>query len=860
MNVADYFQSYKNYFWLWEDDAEVASISGGSTIGYKQQIAEYLSLLANNGLPPFGSFLLLMIATNKTMDNSLGFVKSLLAKNFASFDENYFQNHSEEFNEAFDFLKVVSKIHSSFKTGKRKSILLQTVFVDCHNKLNVTTSNGIVHALKNNNKRHVSFLTKKDITLSYLKKEIRVLHLLLRKFPTVQSIIDAMGDLPEIEEEEISFLENNQSTGKIYKDFVEELEDTPQTFQLGVLIKPIWAGFKIPIFNSHPSEQPLGGVSDLSNRGSFDRLLVSEFANDDLLFMSRLANNEALYLHREMPPITDKMDRVILIDVSLNAWGTPKTLAHAIYLAISKHPKHINEANAYVVGNNYESIKHNNVGEIIDGLQKVEATLNASLGLAAFFADNKNNKLLEIFFITTSESLKHVDVQKQLIEHNTAFKYIITTNKKGEIDFYSNKKNARKHLQTIKLPLEKLWSQGDRKLKEQPIVTAKKYTIPFLLAKHNKIKRTMPLLDDVYIIANKSLFKTNIESNKNYKKGWELLYKNLPANGIYEVGKNVNGDIELLIFNPQTKELKIVNLTTYKTAYSYFSYWRGQYFNEFLFSQDQFIYLVNNPNAFSFEPNYEKEVISTQEAIFSNKVFSEEYEKRQKEIREAFNNSIHFNFLKNVSSVFIDKNNFLFFNRFNLIPNNGYNNKIYLDMPNGIVERNIEAEYKRTENKFLFKDGSSVYTDTNGYFVLKSSNEEIPSIYITSVLQVQLGMATNDYFAGNEFFYNNNLENVSVILNDRGTNPIAVIKIIKEFSGLGLAEAKTIVDSAPKIISSYISYTDAKKMIEALTAIGADAIIKGKTGNGQNIITPEKFYQNFIDKFIQHIVNHATSN
>ncbi|MBK7038652.1 MAG: hypothetical protein IPH42_20570 [Bacteroidetes bacterium] len=85
-----------------------------------------------------------------------------------------------------------------------------------------------------------------------------------------------MGDLPEIAEELLPQLDTRSTTEINYKDFVEELMDNSQTFQIGALIKPIWAGFNVPIFNAHPSEQPLGGVSDLSNKGDFDKLLVSE--------------------------------------------------------------------------------------------------------------------------------------------------------------------------------------------------------------------------------------------------------------------------------------------------------------------------------------------------------------------------------------------------------------------------------------------------------------------------------------------------------------------------------------------------------------------------------------------------------
>jgi MoxR-vWA-beta-propeller ternary system domain bpX0 len=71
VNSAAYYQSYNNYFWQWEEDGDVLAITGGSTIAYKQQVAEILLGLAENGLPPFGSVLLVMIGSNVTMDDSV---------------------------------------------------------------------------------------------------------------------------------------------------------------------------------------------------------------------------------------------------------------------------------------------------------------------------------------------------------------------------------------------------------------------------------------------------------------------------------------------------------------------------------------------------------------------------------------------------------------------------------------------------------------------------------------------------------------------------------------------------------------------------------------------------------------------
>ena len=40
----------------------------------------------------------------------------------------------------------------------------------------------------------------------------------------------------------------------------------------------------------------------MTNKGDFHRMLLSEFANEDDVFINRVANNEALYIQREIPP------------------------------------------------------------------------------------------------------------------------------------------------------------------------------------------------------------------------------------------------------------------------------------------------------------------------------------------------------------------------------------------------------------------------------------------------------------------------------------------------------------------------------------------------------------------------------
>ena len=60
-----------------------------------------------------------------------------------------------------------------------------------------------------------------------------------------------------------------------------------------------------------------------------------------------------------------------------------------------------------------------------------------------------------------------------------------------------------------------------------------------------------------------------------------------------------------------------------------------------------------------------------------------------------------------------------------------------------------------------------------------------------------------------------------VILKDAGAQKIAVIKAVKEATGLGLGEAKAIVDGAPATVKEKVAKADAEAMKKALEEAGA---------------------------------------
>ncbi|MBQ8907310.1 MAG: 50S ribosomal protein L7/L12 [Clostridia bacterium] len=65
-----------------------------------------------------------------------------------------------------------------------------------------------------------------------------------------------------------------------------------------------------------------------------------------------------------------------------------------------------------------------------------------------------------------------------------------------------------------------------------------------------------------------------------------------------------------------------------------------------------------------------------------------------------------------------------------------------------------------------------------------------------------------------------------VVLTDAGASKLAVIKAVRSITGLGLAEAKAMVEEAPKAIKSGVSKEEADKVAEELKAAGATVEVK----------------------------------
>lgn len=66
----------------------------------------------------------------------------------------------------------------------------------------------------------------------------------------------------------------------------------------------------------------------------------------------------------------------------------------------------------------------------------------------------------------------------------------------------------------------------------------------------------------------------------------------------------------------------------------------------------------------------------------------------------------------------------------------------------------------------------------------------------------------------------------NVVLTDAGANKVSVIKAVREITGLGLKEAKDMVDGAPKTVKEGVAKADAEAALKKLVEAGAKAELK----------------------------------
>lgn len=766
MDVKEYFQSYKDYFWEWQTDNDIQDDlhplashnivyfpNVASVVGYRVYIIEILKELQLQGWPPFGALLLVLYATQDGYKQLRTLVDDL--KKHISREEV-----EASYNEAVFLLKKLEILDRKYKTGRNRIFLIQALFAG--NKMNLNFSKS--KELCDNYVSRPDIIDRSanvlELTSKVFRKDINALAEINKKFPTTESIEKALQgviEIPELEDEVVE----EETTVETDKDFIQQLVEEPKTFQVGSLIKRIWSGLKIPMRHLSPGEQPIGGVSDMTNKGDFSRMLLSEFANEDEVFMNRVANNEALYIQREIPPEENVFERIILIDTSLKNWGTPKVLAFASAIAVIKHPKAHSECKVFALGQSTTLINLDKVDEVIENLNHVSPVLEVSQALEKFFNEEHTEKNLEVFFITHQENLNHPNLQKVIHENRDQLKFLVTTSADGELNFYKHHKGTRKHVQKMMLPLNELWANPPKGRQNKNNNTSQtgsrayfpmNYPLLFPISQ-NRIATFLYEGEFFILSSKKQLLKTYLSNNyyhrdyyDHYKihRGAEVLFQEISVKprGQFALAKNKQQQVILCQYQPAKRLISKLNIITGEYSELNLAGRQIPHNHKLLYFNKNF-HLHSNDIPYNYVINIEGD-ISLEEATDH----SSEIDKSTIKVEAELNK------LKRYGTKIISSFNHIGINADqNLVVSN---RELFLNYDDALVfDKNRKAvrifanQYK---NRFTFSEGSEIVADSRGMLTFKSINKEIHHFYIPSVQMEYLAIATSNEFGGSEYY------------------------------------------------------------------------------------------------------------
>jgi hypothetical protein len=756
-----YFSGYSDYFWQWEEDGQVISIPNGPTIIYREPLWKIIESLHSEGTPLFGSLLLAIIATNPECDTALNVAKKIFEKESDSIPTN-------DVNNAFKFLGMLSKLPEQYKTAALRITLLQTIFHQCHYKISILQAKYLAQFLE------AKFIAKHPIVKENTKnrnahKELRTLSLLLNKYPDPQHILNEMAGIPnQFPSTDITppFTPTLQKPIP-EKTLVDELISNQQTFHIGSLIKYLWSGLNITLHNLVPSAQPLGGISDLTNKGSIDRILLSEFANDDLVLMSRLANNEALYIQREIPPEHNENERILLIDTSLKMWGTPKVLSYAIMLAIAKHPKTDISCRAFAVGTKHEVIAFETIDEVIQSIQLVSGSTNAVAGIHSYFEEFPDHKNREIILITEEGCVHTPEMINLLSAHQSSLSYLIFVDYEGNITVQKRQKSGNKILQKISLPLDELWKKTmlEGKINTRAIPSE----IPILISNPSQPQSTLRAADDKLYQITTTGYILHYHTPKHHKEYyanvsealahhtviyWEVLFPEIRIQGTrFEIGKNQINEPILLHTKGSESILTLTNLHTGRQISSHIPGISSDHGIQLLFIEEHFYISLSHNQYWQLSVDGTLRSQSKMDAtLFVNRAKSEA--KTNNHIVHLGSRSI----IKKANLVGITSQNQIVIGAFVLTFKDGH-----FEFKNNPKASIVIKAYRSEKSIFIFPDGSSVHISAFGMMMLLSSDNSIPPIYIPTPTDTLLGMQADTTFAGNPSFHNYNRLSDTVI-------------------------------------------------------------------------------------------------
>lgn len=769
VQVRDYFRGSQHYFWCWAEEGNIVEWQNGDTLCYRDDLANLLSAVAEEGLPPIGTVLLLLGACQ---DRDLGLAEGSVknAINGMAMDEQMRETLSGFSTQAFECLENIQSLPLSLRKGNNRIHLLNTLIGKILDKSDITASRAIAETLQSGLLDHLLVGNNLPLDRNTLTTDLENLCHLYSQIPGKQELLNLLETGLKQAPIPSSIPEDEAPV-----DLLTALAEDPRTLGLARLSKRLLAAIHIPMRTTGVSDLPLGGVSDITNRGDFDRLLISELAQDQDVLSARLINNEALYLRREEPPNQAMRERVVLVDQTIRMWGIPRVFSISAALAFRQKTKGIAQQSTYGLSG-FSIAKFNLTTQ--DGVLAALKPLHPHLHCGIVLENiqqllQKTSHQQEIIFITEAEAFQQAAFQAHFNKIKDKIDFVLLVRRNGEFKFYQYHKSNRKLLGSSKLDLDQLLFTRSSK----PILNPDRpQTLPYALrlevfplyfpALQFNYRREYAFMipDQKSVLCITPDHRVLLWGGRDWEAGMaakEILTQ--IQYGDYHFGYEHPDTVFILVRQANALQLYTIKLDTdhvqhtsiaLDTVNSHFSIvYRDGYFKLFNYNHDYQI----DPATSMLEkldlPYQHKNIF---QGHFSP---ANQYQHSAATIKSFVNSG--YSILSNIKRVYINETGHLCLNDWQITI---AQNQLRLQKVEPGMIRFKEPRISHGEFRFqayshlayglkTWEDGSQAFVDKRGFLHLKSSDPSIPEITMVTAISIPLPCwASTGYYTGAHSF------------------------------------------------------------------------------------------------------------
>lgn len=458
--LGDYLATVDQDLWVWDEKAEAVQWATGLTIGFREEFIAVIERLSQGGLPPFGAIVLLMAACRnepsgwKTTDRYEKTISQELKSLFLHLRRI---NVKVQHPRLLLGLEAVHELPECFRTPlKAKVALVHEIlgsvkdrdrpreipdcFVAVHQRVfSPVTSRRGIDALAEG-------LSRFDA----------------KTWPT--RFRTGVDETPAAAEE-LLLPPNAPAVAETVRRLIEELQQDRELSSVAAAARHLLAVAHLPRPMGSREQLPIGGVSDVSNRGSLHQLLTAELANDDFTLAMRITQGEALYLRREDPPTPPPGDRVIVIDAGLRMWGVPRVFAASVGLALAATTARNGEWKAFrVEGDERFPIDFGCREGLLQHLERLSPSLSPMPAFQEIYREAAKEAVREIVLIAAEETTVDPEFVADLPTERGPTLFVASVSRSGEFKLREPRKRGSEPIAVAQLDVSSLATVNRRPL------------------------------------------------------------------------------------------------------------------------------------------------------------------------------------------------------------------------------------------------------------------------------------------------------------------------------------------------------------------------------------------------------------